>query len=65
MINTCWKCERIVFGVKGLASGSWNTAAAGDEQQWKLQLRQVMTIETVACTRTYSYNVVSNVTLPQ
>lgn len=23
--NTCWKCERMVVGQKGLLPGSWNT----------------------------------------
>lgn len=25
MTNTCWKWERMFFGVKGKAPGSWNT----------------------------------------
>lgn len=35
--NTCWKCERMVAGQKGLLPGSWNTMVTMLLPMWRLR----------------------------
>lgn len=35
--NTCWKCERMVVGQKGLLPGSWNTMVTMSLPMWRFR----------------------------
>lgn len=37
IINTCWYCDRIAFGVNCIAPGSWNTSVTMSLPMWRFR----------------------------